>query len=88
MTAECAPSVPTTVPFWRKPRSVLGLFWLTTGSERSHTLTLPFTLAPIRLTLAEPSVPHGVDGSLATEGALSTGFARFVTSPRYCLGYC
>jgi hypothetical protein len=35
--------------FWLKPVSIFGLFTLTTFIKRSHTLTIPFTLAPCLL---------------------------------------
>jgi hypothetical protein len=50
--------------------------------ERSHMLTIPSTLAPIRLMLAEASSPCGSDAGLATAGYFVSGFlARLVTSP-------
>src|SRR5262245_27090117 len=45
-------------------------------------LTIPSTLALIRLMLAETSVPHGLDAGLTTAGYFVGGFlARRVTLP-------
>jgi hypothetical protein len=41
----------------------LWLLSITTFIESSHTLPIPLTLAPIRLVLAEPSSPRGLDGN-------------------------
>jgi hypothetical protein len=68
--------------------SIFGLLSVTTFIERSHVLTLPSTLALIRLMLAEASLPHGFDaGRLAAGyvvGGLST--ARYLAAvPRRVL---
>ncbi len=62
------------VPFWLKPDSIFGLSYVTAFSKRSPGLTLPSTLGPIRLMLAEPLLPHGRNVSQMTAGTLSAGF--------------
>jgi len=44
-------------------------------------LTLPSSLGPLRLMLADTSSPHGSDATLASVGTLSEGFERSVASP-------
>ena len=50
-------------------------------------LTLPSTLAPLRMKLTDAPSPHGSGASLSTMGTLSEGFALFVTLPHYLLEY-
>ena len=58
----------------------LWLLTFTTFIESSLTLSIPLTLAPICLVLAEPSSPHGFNGNLHCGYIVSRLF--------YCLGYC
>jgi len=44
-------------------------------------LTLPPSLGPLRLMLADAPLPHGSGATLASVGTLSEGFERFVASP-------
>jgi hypothetical protein len=44
-------------------------------------LTLPSSLGPLRLMLADTSSPHGSDATLVSVGTLSEGFERSVASP-------
>jgi hypothetical protein len=53
--------------------SILGLLLLTMFIERSHMLTIPFTLARICLMLAELPRPHGCDSGLAATGYIVGG---------------
>lgn len=62
------------VPFWPKPVSIFGLLYVTAFSKRSPGLTVPSTLVPVRLMLADPLVPRGPNVSRMTAGPLSAGF--------------
>ena len=88
MTRDIGALVPATLPVWLKLVSIFSLWKMTVFIESSRVLTIPFILAPLRPVLADTSPPHGFDASLATEGTLSEGFARFVALPHYLLGYC
>ena len=46
-------------PYWFKPISVFGLSFLTEFINSLVWLTLPSSLAPFRVTLADSSSPHG-----------------------------
>ena len=77
------------VPTLFNPVSIFGLFAFDDASnESSDVLTLPATLALIRLMLADTSSPHGLNINLTVAGTLSEGFRRFVTLPPYLVGYC
>ena len=87
MTEEREASVPAALPFWLRPRSILGRSLITTFIESSHLLAMPSTLAPHRLMLADTSLPHGQDAPEVGRDTLSEGFRRFVALPPYLLGY-
>jgi hypothetical protein len=87
MARDEAALVPATVPFWLKPVSFFGLSRFTMFIKSSHMLTLPSTLAPLRMKLTDTPSPHGFGASHSTVGTLSEGFTRFVTLPRYLLEY-
>jgi hypothetical protein len=61
MTGDTQAPVPAALPFWLRPKSILGRFSLTTFIQSSHRLAMPPTLAPHRLMLADTSSPHGLD---------------------------
>jgi hypothetical protein len=65
--------VPTTVPFWLKPASILGLFLLTTFIESAHVFTIPSIRPHLRSMLADTPFPHGAGVSRVTVGTLSVG---------------
>jgi len=58
------------------------------SNESSDVLTLPVTLALIRLMLADTFSSRDLNVNLVIEGTLSEGFRRFVTLPPYLVGYC
>jgi hypothetical protein len=58
---------------WLKPVSIVGSACVTTFITSSHRLSIPSTLAPLRLMLADPSFPHGSDGSRLTVGYIVSG---------------
>ena len=55
--------------------------------EHLCILTLLSSLGPLRLMLADTSLPRGLDATLASVGPLSEGFERFVAAPLYLVGY-
>jgi hypothetical protein len=73
---------------WLQPASSLGWSMVTTFSESSPGLTLPSSLAPLRLLLADPPSPHGSDVSPTAVGSLSEGSRRRVTLSPFFVGYC
>jgi hypothetical protein len=68
MTEEEEASVPRYIAFWLKPKSIFGLLVLTTFIHSSHLLTMPSTLALLRLMLAETRWPHGLRAPLTRTG--------------------
>ena len=58
---------------WLKLVSFFSLVLMTTFIESLHMLTIPSTLAPLCLKLADTHSPHGFYASLATVGTLSGG---------------
>jgi len=66
---------------------MLGSLGLTTLTNICVFLTLPTSLAPLHLMLADTPWPHGSDAILANVGPLSEGFERSVTSPSNLVGY-
>ncbi len=61
---------------------------VTTVSESSPGLTLPSSLAPLRLMLADTPSPRGLDVSPKAVGSLFEGFGPRVTVRPYLVGYC
>jgi hypothetical protein len=49
--------------------------------ERLYILTMPPSLGPLRLMLADAPSPHGSGATLASVDTLSEGFERSVASP-------
>ena len=47
--------------FWLKPVSTFGFFYVTKFIDSSHMLTIPPSLAPFRVMLADTLLPHGID---------------------------
>jgi hypothetical protein len=80
--------VPTPVPFWLKPLSILGLVLITTFIESAHLFTIPSIQPRLRLMLAETPSPRGSGASRVTVGTVSAGAVRVVTFPHICVGYC
>ena len=72
MSSDPQPLLPATVPFGSS-HSILGLLLITMFIERSHMLTIPSTLALIRLMLAELSRPHGCDSGRTATGYIVGG---------------
>jgi len=72
MSSDPQPLLPATVPFGSS-HSILGLLLITMFIERSHMLTLPSTLARIRLMLAELPRPHGCDSGRTATGYIVGG---------------
>jgi hypothetical protein len=60
---------------------------LTTLTNRLCILTMPPSLGPLRLMLADASFPRGSGAILANVGTLSGSIERFVASPLYPVGY-
>jgi hypothetical protein len=79
---------PAVVPFWLQPESSLGWSMITTFSESSPGLTVPSSLAPLRLLLADTAAPHGLAASPKAVGSLSEGSRRRVTLSPFFVGYC
>ena len=65
--------------FWLKPVSVFGSSCVTTFITNLHLLPIPSTLAPLGLTLAEPSSLPSSDGSLMAVG--------YIVSEHYTVRY-
>jgi hypothetical protein len=75
MTGYWRDPVPTTVPFWLKPISILWLVQLfATFIERSPVFTIPSIRPHLRLMLADTPFPRGWGASRVTVGAVSGGF--------------
>ena len=72
MSSDPQPLLPATVPFGSS-HSILGLLLITMFIERSHMLTIPSTLALIRLMLAELPRPHGCDSGRTATGYIVGG---------------
>lgn len=77
-----------TFPFWARPFSIFGLFRVTTFIKSSHVFTIPSTLAPHRLMLADTLFPHGSSAARMGMGTLSGSFRRRITLPPYPVEYC
>ena len=60
---------------------------MTTLTNRLGILTMPPSLAPLRLMLADTPFPRGSGATLANVGTLSGSTERFVASPLYPVGY-
>ena len=88
MTGEPSDPVPATVPFWRKPVSIFGLFLMTALIESAPVCPIPSSQPRLRLMLAETPLPHGFGASRVTVGTLSRGHstARYLAAlPRRIL---
>jgi hypothetical protein len=83
MTEEWEAPVPTA----RRAPQHIRLFSADDAYEHLCILTLLPSLGPLHLMLADALSPHGSNATLASVGTLSEGFERFVTSPRYLVGY-
>jgi hypothetical protein len=57
------------------------LSFLDDAYEYLCILTIPLSLGPLRLMLADTPSPRGSDVTLASVGTLSEGFERSVASP-------
>ena len=77
MTAELGAAVLTA----RRAPQHIRLFESNDAYERLCILTLPPSLGPLRLMLADTPSPRGSGATLASVGTLSEGFERSVTSP-------
>lgn len=75
-------------PLWVRPRSIFGLFILTTGLKSAQLCTIPSTLAPPRLMLAGTSFPHGFGAPPRGVATLSEGFQPRGTLLLYLVGSC
>lgn len=60
---------------------------MTTLANRLCILTIPPSLGPLRLMLADAPLPRGSGATLANVGTLSGSTERFVASPLYPVGY-
>jgi hypothetical protein len=69
------------VPTARRTTQHLRFSWNDDAYEHSYILTLLSSLAPLRIVLADTSLPRGFDVTLTGMGALSEGFERFVAAP-------
>jgi hypothetical protein len=49
--------------------------------KHSNILTMPSSLAPLHLMLADTPLPHSFGANLAVVGTLSEGFGRVVAFP-------
>jgi hypothetical protein len=88
MTGSYRDPGPAPVPCWRKPLSILGLWLITTFSERAHVCTIPSIQPRLRLMLADTPFPRGAGASRVTVGTVSAGSVQVVTFPPICVGYC
>jgi hypothetical protein len=84
MTRDPQPLVPAPC-LLAKPPNLFGLMSMTTFIERLPVLTVPPTLAPLRVRFADAPFPRGSGASLSAEGTLSEGLVRVVTSPHLLL---
>lgn len=77
------------VAVWLRPASTFGPLYFTTFIESSHMLAMPSTLAPYRLMLAVyvHASRFGRSRGLGWD-TVSERLTRFVTSPRFLVGYC
>jgi hypothetical protein len=55
-------------PYWLKPVSIFGLFLITVFIGSSHMLTIPLSLAPFRVMLADTPCPRGFGLPLSRMG--------------------
>ena len=99
MTGERQAPVPATVPFGSSLHrsdeslrpSIFGLLALTTLIESSHVLTMPLTLAPVRLMLADAPYSLAISGTtLSGAGYLCRRVALISRRMYLCAlpGYC
>jgi hypothetical protein len=77
MTAKPGAAVLTA----RRTAQHIRLFEPNDAYEHLCILTLPPSLAPLRLMLADTPSPRGSGATLASVGTLSEGFERSVASP-------